>query len=201
MIKQKIIESTIDLFNQKGFANVRLQHIADKCGISVGNLAYHFNKKEVVVDHVHELITEELQEVLSVYGSSPDLMELDLQLDEFHHFINKYPFYFIDILEVKRSFPKIHERRRQYINRIIIQMKKRLKYNMERGVVNAEAFPGQYEMVASTIWMIITFWVSQKEIKGENCNDLDLFKTTIWGQVMPLLTNKGRQEYQSLILK
>lgn len=201
MTKQKIIESTIDLFNQRGFANVRLQHIADQCGISVGNLAYHFNKKEVVVDHVHEIITEELQEVLSIFGSGPSLLDIEIQLDGFYNFINKYPFYFIDILEVKRAFPQIHERRRQYINRIIIQMKKRLEYNKDRGVVATESFDGQYEMIANTIWMIITFWVSQKEIKGEDHDDLELFKASIWGQIIPLLTKKGLEEYSSLILK
>ena len=80
-------------------------------------------------------------------------------------------------------------------------MKKRLEYNKDRGVVATESFDGQYEMIANTIWMIITFWVSQKEIKGEDHDDLELFKASIWGQIIPLLTKKGLEEYSSLILK
>ena len=41
--KQKIVHASIKLFNENGVANVRLQQIADEIGISVGNLAYHFN--------------------------------------------------------------------------------------------------------------------------------------------------------------
>lgn len=40
--KGKILVEALKLFNEKGFVNVRLQHIADKCNICVGNLAYHF---------------------------------------------------------------------------------------------------------------------------------------------------------------
>ena len=47
--KQKIIQASIELFNQKGWTNVRLQNIADRCGISVGNLAYHYANKAAII--------------------------------------------------------------------------------------------------------------------------------------------------------
>ena len=47
--KQKIILSALQLFNENGIANVRLQHIADEAFISIGNLAYHYKNKEAIV--------------------------------------------------------------------------------------------------------------------------------------------------------
>ena len=41
--KQKILDTSLELFNKNGISNVRLQQIADETGISLGNLAYHFN--------------------------------------------------------------------------------------------------------------------------------------------------------------
>ena len=52
--KQKIIQSAIELFNEKGLTNVRLQHIADKAGRSVGNLAYHFPNKRAIIQVIEE---------------------------------------------------------------------------------------------------------------------------------------------------
>ena len=40
--KEKIIETSIKLFNEKGCLNTSTRHIADELGISVGNLYYHF---------------------------------------------------------------------------------------------------------------------------------------------------------------
>ena len=43
MTKDKILIEARQLFYDEGITNVRLQQIADKTGISVGNLAYHYN--------------------------------------------------------------------------------------------------------------------------------------------------------------
>ena len=62
--KQKIILSSIELFNQKGLTNVRLQNIADQCGISVGNLAYHFSNKLAIIEVVDEILQSEIETIL-----------------------------------------------------------------------------------------------------------------------------------------
>lgn len=51
--KQRILKISEKLFFEQGIANVRLQHIADNSGISIGNLAYHFKNKEVIVEEVY----------------------------------------------------------------------------------------------------------------------------------------------------
>jgi AcrR family transcriptional regulator len=48
--KQKILDSSLQLFNDNGISNTRLQQIADESGISVGNLAYHFSNKEAITE-------------------------------------------------------------------------------------------------------------------------------------------------------
>ena len=49
--KEKIIETSINLFNEKGCLNTSTRHIADELGISVGNLYYHFkNKEDILID-------------------------------------------------------------------------------------------------------------------------------------------------------
>jgi hypothetical protein len=48
--KQKILNTSIRLFNEDGMANVPLQQIAKEIGISPGNLAYHFKNKEAIIE-------------------------------------------------------------------------------------------------------------------------------------------------------
>ncbi len=197
--KEKIINASIRLFNEYGFANVRLQHIADSTGISVGNLAYHFKNKEAIITRAYETIGCELQAVLSQFRSEPNLLDLENQLASFYHFIVKFPFYFIDIIEIKRSHSHLHLARQQFIMRMIMQIRKRFEYNIDRGVIKPEPFEGHYDHVAHAIWMVITFWISQSIIKGDK-SDVSSFKSVIWSQVYPYLTSKGIEEYQRLVL-
>jgi AcrR family transcriptional regulator len=62
--KQKILDASLQLFNEYGVSNVRLQQIADETGISVGNLAYHFNNKEAITESLIANVTTSLQELL-----------------------------------------------------------------------------------------------------------------------------------------
>lgn len=45
-IKQEILETARLLFNEKGFKATTMREIADRMGISLGNLTYHYHKKE-----------------------------------------------------------------------------------------------------------------------------------------------------------
>ena len=136
--KDRIISAAIHLFNEQGFVNVRLQNIADQLKISVGNLAYHFKNKEAIVAQAYDQIGEELKTILSSYRASPDLRDLDHQLDAYYQFIERYPFYFIDILEIKRNYPHLHEDRKDFTLKMRVQFEKRIEYNQTRGVLQLD---------------------------------------------------------------
>lgn len=51
-IRQKILETSKKLFNEKGFNSVSTQEIAGELGISKGNLTYYFGKKEEIIEAI-----------------------------------------------------------------------------------------------------------------------------------------------------
>lgn len=125
--KQRIINASIRLFNEKGLANVRLQQIADEIGISVGNLAYHYRNQEAINEAINEDL-DEANEILSCYRLYPNLIDFDFQLSKYFSFIRKYPFYFLDILEFERHYPEIRTKRQVHISIMINQIRKRFDY-------------------------------------------------------------------------
>ncbi len=199
--KQKILQSSLLLFNKHGIANVRLQQIADETGISVGNLAYHFKNKEAIIEAAEESLKDDLTDVLSTYRLFPNLIDFDHQLTKYYEFIEKYPFYFSDLIEIQRVIPRLHRTRRQYIAKMISQIRKRFEFNEKRDVVRSEEVKGSYDLLANSIWVLISFWHIQVIARGVTQeSSLELFKETVWNLIYPYFTEKGRAEFEQLIV-
>lgn len=198
--KQKIINATIQLFNEHGLANVRLQQIAQESGISVGNLAYHFRNKEAIVEAVVDKLEEEVSDILSNYRRYPNLMDFDVQLNKYFSFIADYPFYFLDLLEIERTFPEIHTNRQHHTAKMIHQFRKRFDFNEQRGIVKEEPRDGIYDSIANTILTTITFYTPQNMIRGNGQIHESSFKESIWNQIYPYFTKEGMAEFEQLIV-
>lgn len=198
--KQKILVASIRLFNENGLANVRLQQIADEIGISVGNLAYHFRNKRAIVNAVNEGLDVEITEILSAYRLYPNLIDFDNQLSKYYRFLQKYPFYFLDIKEIERTHPDIYKKRRNQTDKMVSQIRKRFDFNLQRGIIKPEPRSGIYNNLAKSIWILITFSIPQNSGRGRNAIPVEEFKRTVWNQVFPYFTEKGLAEFDQLII-
>lgn len=52
--RERILQVALELFNEKGFANVTMREIASNAGIAVGNVTYYFHQK---TDMIPDLIS------------------------------------------------------------------------------------------------------------------------------------------------
>ncbi|NNE76239.1 MAG: TetR/AcrR family transcriptional regulator, partial [Pricia sp.] len=192
--KQKILQSAIELFNQKGLVNVRLQQIADDTGISVGNLAYHYYSKKAIVLAIDSELGEELELLLSIDQNFPSLIDFDNHLGRYFFLLNQYSFYFLDLLEIERAYPKMHSKRVEYVEKMIAQIYEWLLLNVEKGVLKPEKVENHYKHIAESIWMIISFWLTQRQVRGKEEIGEGHFKEFIWNQLFPLFTDSGWME-------
>ncbi len=197
--RNRIAKSAIDLFNQDGLQNVRLQHIADKAGISVGNLAYHFHDKEQIVKKIDEIISGDISKLIGNWHKNLGFIDFDNQLARIYHLLDKYSFYFLDILEIKRLYQEVHQSQQHHIQTFIDQLNKWLDENAERGMLAEARQSGQYGKVAEMIWFICSFWMSKKKILGHAEFYEGAFKEVIWQQLSPLMTEQGKSEFEIMI--
>ena len=199
--KQKILDASIKLFNEQGLANVRLQQIANEIGISPGNLAYHFKNKEAIVDAVSNELYEELTSILTSYRIYPNMIDFDYQLSQYYNFLEKYPFFFVDLLEIERHFPNAYANRQQTSKKMISQLRMRIDYKMQRGMVKPEPKPGLYDHLATAMWTLILFWAPHNSLRGQDSLSTEqVFKEFIWHQLYPFLTAEGIREFNQLII-
>lgn len=198
--KEKILHSALSLFNQEGLPNVKLQRIADDCNISVGNLAYHFQYKEDLMVNIADVVNTEISSIVNTENHFPMLIDFDNQLSKYHTLINRYAFFFLDVLELERNYPTIHQQRVRYINIMINQIYQWMTENEKKGIFKAEIHSDQYAHTAHGIWMIISFWLTQKRVLFKKNQDEEEFKILVWNQLLPSFTELGLMEYEAMIL-
>ena len=197
--KERIIDASISLFNEHGLVNVRLQQIADKAGISVGNLAYHYYSKEAIVATIVDQLSELLEPIISEENEYPGLMDFDTQLARYYHLLMKYSFFFIDILEIERNYPKQFVKRNAITDRITNQFHHWIKRHEECGILIPETREGHYAIIAHSIWMIITFYLARPVDHGSPEDSERVFKEVVWSHILPHFTEIGRLEFDLLI--
>lgn len=192
--KERIRTVAENLFFEHGIANTRLQLIADEAGISVGNLAYHFKNKEALVIYVYDHLFEEFNSILTTYLQNPDLTDFDRQFEALYKFFSQNSFYLNNIWEIERNFPDIKEKWQQLNQKILLQIKKRLEFNIKRGSLGLEPFPNAYEMLAQNLWMTLNSWLPQ-QILLKKRGGYPLYRKALWSQIYPFLTAKGQKEF------
>lgn len=62
--KERILNTSLTLFNREGERNVTTNHIAEALGISPGNLYYHFRNKGTIVAALFERYSQHLLTLL-----------------------------------------------------------------------------------------------------------------------------------------
>ena len=198
--KKKILDAAILLFNERGLPNVRLQNIADYCNISVGNLAYHYQTKDILLSTIDQYIQNEIKQLITQTKSFRFIIDFDNQLSNYFHCINQYSFYFLDILELERTYPNLHKHRVLSTKQLINQIYHWLIQNVERQIIREEIIEGQYLNTAHSIWLMISFWMTQQKVLGNEPSDEGKFKAQIWNQVLPIFTDNGCLEFEALVM-
>lgn len=63
-IKEQIIKAAEQLFINQGYSKTSMRQVASACSISVGNLCYHFNKKEDILMSLHNRLLSKFYDQL-----------------------------------------------------------------------------------------------------------------------------------------
>jgi AcrR family transcriptional regulator len=194
--KQKILDASLQLFNENGINNVRLQQIADETGISVGNLAYHFNNKEAITESLITTVIAELQELLKQYGKYESLNDMDFFFKEFYRLCTQYRFFNFDILEIKRNFPASYESLQPLFNKVKLQLERRFELLMQQRLLQKDA---NIKFIASNTWLLMFFIPAEGQVNGKGNITETLYRRRLWDYIVLHFTAKGNSEFSSAI--
>ncbi len=194
--KQKILDASLQLFNEYGITNVRLQQIADETGISVGNLAYHFNNKEAITESLISNLIQSFQDLLRQYGKYASFTDLDFFFKEFHQLCTQHQFFNFDILEIRRNFPVSYELLKPLFNKARLQLERRFDLCLQEHLLRKGT---NSKELASNIWLLMFFMPAEGQINGKNTPTASQYRRRLWNYITLFFTAEGSAEYSSTI--
>ena len=174
--RDRIIETAIRLFNDKGTKPVTTNHIAAECGISPGNLYYHFRNKEEIIRAIFEQMTNvSVQEYGAITTQfEPGTPEGVAQTFAFIQRFNwRYRFFKRELTALVMADPLLGEQFRA-TNDITRRM---IRASIDQGLATARVKPlteHEIELFVDAVWTLALFWVNYLEVGGEEVNDATL---------------------------
>jgi AcrR family transcriptional regulator len=190
--KQKILEASLLLFNEYGISTVRLQQIADETGISVGNLAYHFNNKEAITESLINSVIESMQELIRQYGKQATLPDMDVFFATYYRLCNQYRFFNYDILEIKRTFPSSYELLQPILNKIKLQLERRFELCLQERLIHKDV---NIKYMVSNVWLLMFFMPAEGQLNGKTTITESQYRRRLWDYIMLHSTLKGSEVY------
>jgi AcrR family transcriptional regulator len=105
--KSAILETSLDLFNTQGYANVGVREIARQLNISPGNLSYHFPKKEDILSILLQRLKDANTALYEAYQNDEKNLHNFIQLmNKIFHSQYKFRGVYIGNLFIQQALQK-----------------------------------------------------------------------------------------------
>ncbi|MEM6516228.1 MAG: TetR family transcriptional regulator [Bacteroidota bacterium] len=200
--KKRILKASRNLFNAQGYSNISIRMIAKGANMSVGNLNYHFRKKNDILEALYfEMISY-----------------LDLRLDELNQkninlsyllngtLLNKrkmieYRFFWVDLFFLLSNSPKIKKhfdarlskRKEGYAYIFEKLIEKKLMVNIKKKI--ELTYLTSHLINFGNTWLYSS--VLNYQIKDVQ-NHIRQQSFLMLSILLPYLTNKGKREFYGL---
>ena len=163
--RERILDVSLAMFNERGEPNVTTNHIADELEISPGNLYYHFRNKEDIVEHLFARYEARIDLALTVPEDRlPNLEDVWLQLHLAFEVMWDYRFIFRDLVDITSRNRKLRMHYARTLRRATGNAMAVLKGLTEAGVMRASR--AEIEATANNILLVATFWMNFNTVRG-----------------------------------
>ncbi len=188
--KDRILQISLQLFNERGERSVTTNHIAAELGISPGNLYYHFrNKHEIIKELMYQYQVETL-DMLSLPEDRPLTTN-----DKINYFqvlsgqLWSYRFIHRDVyhlVESNEDFKKIYPR---FAGQVMQQGQKIYQAFVDAGLMKMT--PSEIEALIINLWIVLTNWTNFLYMSGHISDNNHLEEKWVWQALRQMVFLEG----------
>ncbi|MEM6726095.1 MAG: TetR/AcrR family transcriptional regulator [Bacteroidota bacterium] len=191
--KANILQTAIQIFNQKGYGASSLQDIANELGVGRRNIAYHFPSKEDLLKSIGEELWSTLAKERENRRDFPSFENLEREAQMYHQFQKDYAFIFQDQHVAKH--PIMEERFRELCLETIKVNEAAIAFAVKLGNMRPEPFPGAYHNLALSVWIVAFSWMSRQSILNDGADEGP--DKVIWSLTLSHFTEKGIESFKA----
>ena len=166
--KDRILDAALELFNEKGTTEISTHHIAAKCGISPGNLYYHFSNKEEIIRAIfHQalaFVSEQEKTLISTTEAAGSKIEMSLallsSLNWRYRFLKRdLPLLLMNDQQLRELFHTIHQQQ-------VDNLRRELNKSKSDGVIQHFSTT-DINKLSKIFWLVALFWPTFLEVSGD----------------------------------
>lgn len=183
--RERILRTSLLLFNAEGEPNVTTVDIANELDISPGNLYYHFKGKEDIIGALYQRFHDDLTEILDapiarLLKSEDAWFYLYIVFEE----IYKQRYFYRNLTDILQRYPAIDKKFRRLVSRKVDSARAIATILTDKGVLILE--PPQRERLSEVVTMHITYWLNYDMLRTRNLPDQLLIHQGVF-QIMSLV--------------
>jgi len=161
---ERILDTTLDLFNRLGEPNVSTTLISAELGISPGNLYYHYPAKEELITRLFDRYDQALTELLRAADEVADVEDAWLFFHMLFELIWAYRFLYRDLNDLlsnnrklETHFPFVLQRKTRAVQAVLDGIGRGAGLSLD----GRDAEP-----VATAMVVVLTYWLSFEYVKN-----------------------------------
>ena len=203
--KDRILQISLQLFNERGERSVTTNHIAAELGISPGNLYYHFRNKQEIIKELAQQYQAETLDMLALPVDRP--LNANDKISYFQVLSNQlwaYRFIHRDVyhlVENNEDFRKIYPR---FAGQVMQQGQKIYRAFVDAGLMKMT--DSEIEALIINLWIVLTNWTNFLYMSGHISDNNRLEEKWVWQALRqmvflegPYLMGESRQTYEQLL--
>ena len=156
----RILQAALELFNEHGTAAVSSNRIADRCGISKGNLQYHFGNKREIIYAVFQQAIGEMDAGWYRDHLAPTLEHMAAMFVRQLQLILKYRFFYREMADLLRQDPQLRKRFADNRERRMRDLERFMLTLQARGLMRFPPDPRRLRSIVDVTWIVNENWLN-----------------------------------------
>ena len=190
-IKQAIMDTARQLFNEKGFHDTGMRDIATALNISVGNLTYHYKKKEDLIEAILLQDHQKYQKPKSPC-TFDDLNQLLLDITDQK---NSRPYYYRYYVQLAQICPAVYEMQISVLKNLREILTESFHNFVNAGLLKKD-FTQEYNNIVDAIMTLMVYGLPDFYQTEENNTSI---LNCVWSIIIPCFTEQGHETYGLLM--
>ena len=203
--KERILQLSLQLFNERGERSVTTNHIAAELNMSPGNLYYHFRNKSEIIKQLMEQYQGETLQMLAL----PDDRLLDAN-DKIRYFqvlssqLWTYRFLHRDVYHLVENNEDFRKRYPRFAGQVMQQGQKIYQAFVDAGLMQMTS--SEIEALIINLWIVLTNWTNFLYMSGHITDSNTLEEKWVWQALRQMvflegayLRGESRETYERLL--